>query len=59
VIHAVYLLQISQTTIEKTDTNHGPATQRWESKGKGNPTFNVLFRNKEHWFVGEKGAKEE
>ena len=19
-------------------------------------TFNVLFRNKEHWFVGEKGA---
>lgn len=22
-------------------------------------TFNVLFRNKEHWFVGEKGAKEE
>jgi hypothetical protein len=22
-------------------------------------TFNVLFRNKEHWFIGEKGAKEE
>jgi hypothetical protein len=22
-------------------------------------TFNVLFRNKEQWFVGEKGAKEE
>jgi hypothetical protein len=22
-------------------------------------TFNVLFKNKEHWFVGEKGAKEE
>ena len=22
-------------------------------------TFNVLFRNKEHWFVGEKGSKEE
>ncbi len=22
-------------------------------------TFNVLFRNKEHWFVGEKGAKED
>lgn len=22
-------------------------------------TFNVLFRNKEHWFVGEKGGKEE
>lgn len=22
-------------------------------------TFNVLFRQKEHWFVGEKGAKEE
>jgi len=22
-------------------------------------TFNVLFRNKEHWFVGEKGVKEE
>jgi hypothetical protein len=22
-------------------------------------TFNVLFRNKEHWFVGEKGAKDE
>lgn len=22
-------------------------------------TFNVLFRDKEHWFVGEKGAKEE
>ncbi len=21
-------------------------------------TFNVLFRNKEHWFVGEKGGKE-
>lgn len=21
-------------------------------------TFNVLFKNKEHWFVGEKGAKE-
>ena len=22
-------------------------------------TFNVLFKNKEHWFVGEKGIKEE
>jgi hypothetical protein len=22
-------------------------------------TFNVLFKNKEHWFIGEKGAKEE
>jgi len=22
-------------------------------------TFNVLFKNKEHWFVGEKGGKEE
>jgi hypothetical protein len=22
-------------------------------------TFNVLFRNKEHWFTGEKGAREE
>ena len=22
-------------------------------------TFNVLFRNKEHWFIGEKGSKEE
>ncbi|MBO9562216.1 MAG: hypothetical protein J7621_05550 [Niastella sp.] len=22
-------------------------------------TFNVLFRNKEHWFVGEKGARED
>ena len=22
-------------------------------------TFNVLFRNKEHWFVGEKSSKEE
>jgi len=22
-------------------------------------TFNVLFKNKEHWFVGEKGSKEE
>ena len=22
-------------------------------------TFNVLFRNKEHWFIGEKGGKEE
>ncbi|HTJ11039.1 MAG TPA: hypothetical protein VL547_03410 [Dinghuibacter sp.] len=22
-------------------------------------TFNVLFRNKEHWFVGEKGARDE
>lgn len=22
-------------------------------------TFNVLFKNKEHWFVGEKGAKED
>jgi len=22
-------------------------------------TFNVLFRNKEHWFVGEKGGKED
>ena len=22
-------------------------------------TFNVLFRNKEQWFIGEKGAKEE
>ncbi|HJU45905.1 MAG TPA: hypothetical protein VJ647_03930, partial [Chitinophagaceae bacterium] len=22
-------------------------------------TFNVLFRDKEHWFVGEKGSKEE
>ena len=22
-------------------------------------TFNVLFRNKEHWFVGEKGSKED
>lgn len=22
-------------------------------------TFNVLFRDKEHWFVGEKGGKEE
>lgn len=22
-------------------------------------TFNVLFKNKEHWFVGEKGAREE
>lgn len=22
-------------------------------------TFNVLFKNKEHWFVGEKGNKEE
>jgi len=22
-------------------------------------TFNVLFRDKEHWFVGEKGAKED
>ena len=21
-------------------------------------TFNVLFKNKEHWFVGDKGAKE-
>jgi hypothetical protein len=22
-------------------------------------TFNVLFRNKEQWFIGEKGAKED
>jgi hypothetical protein len=22
-------------------------------------TFNVLFRDKEHWFTGEKGAKED
>jgi hypothetical protein len=22
-------------------------------------TFNVLFRDKEHWFVGEKGSKED
>ncbi len=22
-------------------------------------TFNVLFKNKEHWFVGDKGSKEE
>jgi len=22
-------------------------------------TFNVLFKNKEQWFVGEKGAKED
>lgn len=22
-------------------------------------TFNVMFKNKEHWFVGEKGGKEE
>ncbi|WP_315818876.1 hypothetical protein [Paraflavitalea speifideaquila] len=22
-------------------------------------TFNVLFRNKEQWFVGDKGAKED
>ena len=22
-------------------------------------TFNVLFKNKEQWFVGEKGSKEE
>jgi hypothetical protein len=22
-------------------------------------TFNLLFKNKEHWFVGEKGSKEE
>lgn len=22
-------------------------------------TFNVLFKNKEHWFVGDKGAKED
>jgi hypothetical protein len=22
-------------------------------------TFNVLFKNKEHWFVGDKGGKEE
>lgn len=22
-------------------------------------TFNVLFRDKEHWFIGEKGAKED
>ena len=22
-------------------------------------TFNVLFKNKEHWFVGEKGSKDE
>jgi hypothetical protein len=22
-------------------------------------TFNVLFRNKEHWFIGEKGSKED
>jgi hypothetical protein len=22
-------------------------------------TFNVLFKNKEHWFVGEKGSKED
>jgi hypothetical protein len=22
-------------------------------------TFNVLFKNKEHWFIGEKGSKEE
>jgi hypothetical protein len=22
-------------------------------------TFNVLFKNKEHWFVGEKGGKED
>ena len=22
-------------------------------------TFNVLFRNKEHWFIGDKGSKED
>ena len=22
-------------------------------------TFNVLFKNKEHWFIGEKGAKDD
>jgi len=22
-------------------------------------TFNVLFKNKEQWFIGDKGAKEE
>ena len=22
-------------------------------------TFNVLFKNKEHWFIGDKGSKEE